>query len=358
MNSVSVFEELDQAIDALLAGPEAQRPAARPELSDLVGIARDLRHLPRTDFKTSLMVELEWEAAGRPLSAAAETVQLGRRPRTSKNHPNHTLFAGNSSLYPVRGINMAASVALHAALLLFMGMGLVLVKSTARVIELTAGDATRIDPYPFPESASAIHGGGSGGAADRIRASQGAAPRFARQQLAPPVVLPENTPRIRVESTIVGPPDLKLPVISQMGDPLSKLLVPSAGVGMHGGIGSHEGGGVGDGGGNGLGPGRDGALGGGINDGGIGVTAPRAIYKPEPDYSDEARKMGFQGVVVLWAVIGPDGRPAKLRVARSLGMGLDEKALEAVQHWRFEPARKDGLPVAAQIYVEVDFHIF
>jgi TonB family protein len=358
MNSISVFEELDRVIDVMLARPETQPSGIRPEVADLVGVARELRHLPRTDFRTSLMVELEWEAAGRSMTAASEVSRNHRPTNSSASNLNDALFGRNRSVYPVSRINMAASVGLHAALLLFMGMGFVWVKSTTRVIDLTANTATRIDPYPFPESASATHGGGAGGARDHIRASQGSAPRFAHEQLTPPVVLPQNNPRIQVEATIVGPPDLHLPESSQTGDPLSRLLVPSAGVGVHGGIGAGEGGGVGDGSGNGLGPGHDGGLGGGIYEAGEGVTAPRAVYKPEPDYSDEARTMGFQGVVVLWAVIGTDGRPARLGVARSLGMGLDEKALEAVNHWRFEPARKAGRPVPAKIYVEVDFHLF
>jgi TonB family protein len=351
MNSISAFDELDQVIDVMLAGHEVQTSGLRPEVADLVGIARDLRHLPRPDFKTSLMVELEWEAAGRSISAAPEASHNSRPTKGAESGLHGTLFAGASSLYPVRGINLAASVALHAALLLFIGMGFVWVKSTTRVIDMTVNDAQRIDPYP-------AHGGGGGGAADLTRASQGATPRFARQQLAPPVMLPQNTPRIVVEATIVGPPDLNLPALRRAGDPLSRMLVPSSGAGVRGGVGANEGGGVGDGKGNGLGPGRDGGLGGEIDEPGNGVTAPRAIYKPEPDYSDEARKVGFQGVVVLWAVIAPDGHPARLGVARSLGMGLDEKALAAVQQWRFEPARKDGRPVAARIYVEVDFHLF
>src|SRR5215472_16951764 len=96
----------------------------------------------------------------------------------------------------------------------------------------------------------------------------------------------------------------------------------------------------------------------GIYSVGDGVSSPRVIYKPEPDYSDEARKIRLQGVVVVSAVVAPDGRPTRLRIARSLGMGLDEKALEAVNRWRFEPARKAGQPVAVQISIEVDFHIF
>lgn len=357
MNSVSVFEQLDQAIDAILAGSEEPPAGARTEVTDLVEIAGDLQHLPRPDFRKSLMVELEWQAAGRSVSTAPANSRRNLSANGAQGNLRNPLFTPNRKHYPLRGVNMAVSVALHATLLLFMGMGFVWVKSTTRLMDLTSAGATRVDPYPFPESANNARGGGSGGGADVLRASEGPAPRFARRQLAPPV-LAETTPRIQVEATIVGPPELNLPKTSPVGDPLSRLLVPSPGPGVHGGIGSNDGGGVGEGSRYGLGRGRDGGVGGDGYEPGYGVSAPRVIYKPEPDYSDEARKVGFQGVVVLWAVIGPDGRPAKLRVARSLGMGLDEKALEAVQRWRFEPARKDGRPVAAQIYVEVDFHLF
>jgi TonB family protein len=60
----------------------------------------------------------------------------------------------------------------------------------------------------------------------------------------------------------------------------------------------------------------------------------------------------------LWAIVGPDGRPRSLQVARSLGMGLDEKAVEAVRNWRFEPGKKGGVPVPVLINVEVDFHLY
>jgi TonB family protein len=233
-----------------------------------------------------------------------------------------------------------------------------MVKSTQRVTPLNASGVTRLDPYISPASLRESRGGGGGGAADRSHASQGPAPRFAREPLAPPVVLPELRPKLQVESTIVGPPDLNLPQISQVGDPLSRLLVPSAGTGVHGGIGENEGGGDGMGHGPGRGPGSGGGCCNGIYTPGDGVSSPRVIYKPEPDYSDEARKIRLQGVVVVSAVVAPDGRPTRVRIARSLGMGLDEKALEAVNRWRFEPARKDGQPVAVQISIEVDFHIF
>ena len=88
------------------------------------------------------------------------------------------------------------------------------------------------------------------------------------------------------------------------------------------------------------------------------MSAPRILSDPEPEYSEEARKAKYQGVCVLWLVVGPDGRPRDIKVARSLGLGLDEKAIEAVKNWKFEPAMKDGKPVAVQINVEVNFHLY
>jgi TonB family protein len=356
MNSLSNFEELDRVIDGILARSETPTAAVSPDVAELAAIASELRHLPRTDFKARLRMELEWQIAGRCVMASPQQKNTVVEAHGTGAAP---LFGKTTGLYPVRPVNLAASLALHAALLLFMGMGLVMVKSTQRVTPLTASGVTRLDPYISPASLRESHrGGGGGGAADRIHASQGPAPRFAREQLAPPVVLPEVRPILQVESTIVGPPDLNLPQISQAGDPLSRLLVPSAGTGVHGGIGDNEGGGDGIGHGSGRGPGSRGGCCNGIYTVGDGVSSPRVIFKPEPDYSDEARKIRLQGVVVVSAVVAPDGRPTRLRIARSLGMGLDEKALEAVNRWRFEPARKDGQPVAVQISIEVDFHIF
>jgi TonB family protein len=99
-------------------------------------------------------------------------------------------------------------------------------------------------------------------------------------------------------------------------------------------------------------------LDGGVYIVGNGVSAPRAIYSPEPDFSDEARAAKYQGVVTLALTVRPDGRPANVFIVRALGMGLDQKALETVRTWRFEPGRKDGRPVAVQIQVEVDFRLY
>jgi len=91
---------------------------------------------------------------------------------------------------------------------------------------------------------------------------------------------------------------------------------------------------------------------------GGGVSAPKAIYSPSPVYSKEAGNAKRTGVVVLWVVIGPDGKLRDIRVVRTLGLGLDEKAIEAVKKWRFVPAMKDGKPVAVQVNVEVNFHLY
>jgi TonB family protein len=219
---------------------------------------------------------------------------------------------------------------------------------------------TDISPYVLPPSKTEAGGGGGGGDRDKLEASKGSPPKFAREQITPPAIVVRNdNPKLAVEPTVVGPPEIKLPQMGQMGDPLSNIVGPlSNGTGFGGGIGSGSGGGVGSGRGPGVGPGYGGGIGGGVYRVGGGVSAPRALFAPDPEYSDEARKAKFQGTVVLICVVGPDGRPHEIRVARSLGMGLDEKAMEAVRVWRFEPARKDGHPVAVEVSIEVNFRLY
>jgi len=90
---------------------------------------------------------------------------------------------------------------------------------------------------------------------------------------------------------------------------------------------------------------------------GVDVTPPRAIDRPNPEYSEQARAAGLQGTCVLLLVVGAGGKPRDITVVRRLGMGLDEKAVEAIRAWTFEPARKEGVPVAAKIHVEVSFRL-
>jgi periplasmic protein TonB len=183
------------------------------------------------------------------------------------------------------------------------------------------------------------------------------------QQLAPPaIVIRNDNPKLPVEPTVVVPPQMKLPQAAalNLGDPMSALPSgpPSNGTGLGGGIGLGSGGGVGSGTGPGVGPGDGGGYGGGVFRVGGGITAPRVLFNPKPEYSEEARKAKFEGTVVLWLIVDSHGMPRELRVARSLGMGLDQKALEAVSQWRFKPANKGGEPVAVEVNVEVNFHLY
>jgi periplasmic protein TonB len=233
-----------------------------------------------------------------------------------------------------------------------------IVKPTETVELIAPSDLPTLAP-----SKSVSGGGGGGGDRDKLQASQGRLPRQSMEQITPPVVVVRNEhPKLTVDPTVVIPPQVHLtqPNMPNLGDPLSHLPSgpPSNGTGSGGGIGSGNGGGVGLGEGPGFGPGRGGGTGGGVFRVGGGVSAPKAIYSPDPEYSEEARKAKYQGVCVLWLVVGPDGRPRDIRVARTLGLGLDEKAIEAVKTWRFEPAMKDNKPVAVQINVEVSFRLY
>jgi protein TonB len=217
------------------------------------------------------------------------------------------------------------------------------------------------DIMPLQPSKTVAGGGGGGGDRDKLKASKGKLPKLAMEQITPPMVVVRNpNPKLTAEPTVVVPPQIKIASnMPNLGDPMANVAgPPSNGTGSGGGIGSGSGGGVGSGEGPGVGPGRGGGIGGGVFRVGGGVSAPRALYAPDPEYSEEARKAKFQGTCVLWLIVGPDGHPRDIKIARSLGLGLDEKAIEAVKMWKFEPAMKDGKPVAVQINVEVDFRLY
>lgn len=261
-----------------------------------------------------------------------------------------------------RSASFVFSFLIHTLLaILLLTSGTYVVHRRAVIKQQFIGVLTDIGPYVLPSSAHQAGGGGGGGDRDKLQASRGALPRFAREQITPPVVVIRNEhPKLAAEPTVVVPPELKLAQpTGQLGDPLSTILgPPSNGVGAGGGIGSGSGGGVGSGTGPGVGPGHGGGIGGGAYRVGGGVSAPRVLFAPEPEFTEEARKARYEGTVVVWVVVGADGRAHEMRIQRSLGMGLDEKALEAIRQWRFEPARKDGVPVAVQVNVEVNFRLF
>ena len=100
--------------------------------------------------------------------------------------------------------------------------------------------------------------------------------------------------------------------------------------------------------GNGNGSGAGGGNGGGIYSVGNGTTPPSVLSKVDPEYSEEARKAKYSGSVMLSIVVNTDGKAEDIKVVKSLGMGLDEKAIEAVQKWRFTPGKNKGVARQSQ----------
>ncbi len=263
---------------------------------------------------------------------------------------------------PYRGRSFALSLMLQfglVALLLVVGTSKTVQNSIKNAMPVFAPDLAPYTPQMAPKK-QAMGGGGGGGDRSPLPASKGRLPRASLKQFTPPVAVLNNTnPKLAMEPTILIPPDVPVPNVNmaQYGDPFSKFGTPSNGTGSGGGIGSGSGGGVGSGNGGGFGPGSGGGMGGGVFRIGGGVSQPIPVFKPEPEYSEEARKAKFQGTVMLAIVVDTDGKAKNIRVVRPLGMGLDEKAIEAVGKWRFKPGQKDGHPVAVMANVEVNFRL-
>jgi periplasmic protein TonB len=275
-------------------------------------------------------------------------------------HPLPTLMGEGYGVYSTRPSAFVFSFALNAlAVVLLVWSGHWVVEHREQIRKHVVGIVTDISPYVLPPAKDQSGGGGGGGDRDKLAASKGVLPKQSREQITPPAVVVRNeAPKLAVDPTVVAP-QIQLSMTGPIGDPLSKILgPPSNGTGSGGGIGSGSGGGVGSGRGPGVGPGYGGGIGGGVYKVGGGVSAPRAIFAPDPEYSEEARKAKYQGTVVLYMIVGPDGRARDIRVMRSVGMGLDEKAIEAVRTWKFDPARRDGQAVAVQINVEVSFRLY
>lgn len=191
---------------------------------------------------------------------------------------------------------------------------------------------------------------GGGGQRMPLPASRGMAPPAARRVFVPPMILENENPKLVMQPALLEAPAINIQA-SQYGDPSSKAGGNSGGPG----------------GPTGIGPGCCGGIG---PDGGArlawnGPNAPprrysrnpEVISKTEPEFSEEARKARHQGSVVLAAEVGVDGRAHNIRVVRSLGLGLDERAIAAVSEWRFRPAISDGKPATAPATIEVFFRL-
>jgi TonB family protein len=134
-------------------------------------------------------------------------------------------------------------------------------------------------------------------------------------------------------------------------------MPPSEGPGVGGGSGTGRGTGMGDGKGSGIGEGEGGGTGGGPYRPGSGITAPSLLREVKPQYTEEARRLGVEGDVVLEIVVRSDGSVGQISMVQRLGSGLDQRAVEAVRQWRFSPARRHGTPVDVLVEVAVEFKL-
>ncbi len=204
-------------------------------------------------------------------------------------------------------------------------------------------------PPQAPPKAHAM--GGGGGQRGPTPVTKGTPPKFAEEQIVPPKAPPLEQPKIHVEPTLEVQRDVKMASsLPQIGVASSPLVGMSMGNGTGTGLGSGNGAG--------LGPGSGGNTGGGPRQVGGGVSAPILIYQVDPEFSEEARKAKASGNVLVNLWVDEKGNPTHVHVIRGIGLGLDEKAVEAVKQYRFKPAMEHGKPVMVEMNIDVTFRIF
>ena len=177
---------------------------------------------------------------------------------------------------------------------------------------------------------------------------------------AAPVVAPKPVER---EPEPLPSNVLVAPVVAAAGDARDREGViekgkgnaDSQGPGTGGGSGTGQGTGNGEGLGSGIGDGSGGGTGGGPYRPGSGIEPPRLVREVKADYTEEARRRGLSGDVILEIVVRSDGSVGDVRLLQGLGSGLDQRAMEAVRQWRFTPARRKGAPVDVIVEVAVEF---
>ncbi len=256
------------------------------------------------------------------------------------------------------GWTQAIALAVHGGLILLLLSPFlfnVLSPTTQAKNKVEIGPIVDISPYVPKLPPGAKPAGGGGGANDHTNTpvNKGRPPRFTMTQFAAPTLHPNPQPKLPMEATLLGPPDLKIASnLTNLGDPLAAGPGDSLGHGNGTGIGSGTGGG--------LGPGEGGGTGGGAFRAGVnGVGSPSCFYMPQPPYSDEARKAKYSGIVLVDVVVTADGRITQMHVLKSPGLGLDETTINTLRTWRCKPAMgPSGKAVAVEVPIEVTFRLY
>src|SRR5579863_1992594 len=311
--------------------------------------------------RSSLAVELEEP----PQEAVQEWRPIPRLvPRPAAVQVDDVPFKG-LDLKSIKGdrTSKVVSAILHieiAALVVWLGFQV----KPAAIIQpavVTHIDISKYLPPPPPKVmpvAPRMGGGGGGGAHQVAPPIKGHPPVVvAKMPVLAPQVLRIDHPKLAMEpAEMVRMPDnSKLPNLGMAQS--TQVALASQGSGSGSGFGSGLGGGIGVGHGIGAGPGSGGGYGGGIMSVGGGVSAPVVVHSVEPEFTAQARESNFQGSVSIQLIVDSQGNPQNVHLVRRAGMGLDERAIEAVRQYKFRPAMYQGHPVAVQIVIDVDFHL-
>lgn len=309
---------------------------------------------PETDLRIdNLIDEVVADLANPTLTAAFEAKLRGMTDGSyamSSTAMNNVIAFDSFNQMKSKGARktVAWAVFAHAAALLLI---MTQVRALRMAAPLTVSTISFSEPVPPPAPPKLNAMGGGGGQPDKTPVTQGNPPKFAPEQL--------NPPKVQVEDAKLTPPvtvdvqtDLRMSKsdVPQLGMPNSPLVGMSMGNGKGAGIGTGDG--------DGIGAGRSGGMGGGVRSIGGSVSAPVVLFAAEPVFSEEARKSKVGGNVRVYLQVEKDGRPSHVRVIQGIGMGLDERALEAVKQYRFKPAMENGKPVIVEMNVEVTFTIY
>jgi periplasmic protein TonB len=267
-----------------------------------------------------------------PLTLESRPIAVVDRMAFESNHPSTP--------------STAYAVGLHALVIVLIGF---VVNAQIRSVTAVRDNVTALvnPPRVVPKTDQI---GGGGGQQGPTPATKGSLPRLAEEQIVPPKAPPLQEPKIKIDPSIVVQEDVRMAsILPQIGVPNSPI------VGMS--MGDKSGTGLGSGDGPGFGPGSGGNVGGGVHHPGGGISAPKVLFQPEPEFSEEARRAKVSGNVEVYLWVDEHGNPSHVRVVRGIGMGLDEKAVEAVRQYRFKPAMENGRPVTVEMYVDVVFQI-
>lgn len=259
------------------------------------------------------------------------------------------------------GASSVISVVLHVAIIAAILWAFL---ATKKVLPKAPEHVTRVDIPAYmpiaPPKGPAMGGGGGGGSHDIIQTPKGHLPEIQKTPVAAPMVIENNHPKLEAAPAINMPKEIQMANsnLPNLGDPRTAVVgAASNGIGSSGGMGIGAGGGIGSGKSNGFGSGVGGGYGGGLYHVGGAVAAPQLLSAPDPEFTDEARRVKFEGTCVVSLIVDAQGNAQRIQVIRHLGMGLDEKALEAVRRYRFKPAMLQGRAVPVEMNIEVNFHI-